>query len=93
VLRDRPLSCCLDELHKSPRWKDLLKGLFDTWGDRGRFVVTGSLRLDVFRRAGDSLMGRYLLYRMHPLSVAELPCRSSSDAPGAERMVTVPTAG
>jgi len=72
VLRERPLSCCFDELHKSPRWKNFLKGLFDTWGDRGRFVVTGSSRLDVFRRAGDSLMGRYLLYRMHPLSVAEL---------------------
>lgn len=72
VLRKRPLGCCFDELHKSPRWKNFLKGLFDGWGERGRFVVTGSSRLDVFRRAGDSLMGRYLLYRMHPLSVAEL---------------------
>ncbi len=72
VLRERPLRCCFDELHKSPRWKNFLKGLFDGWGERGRFVVTGSSRLDVFRRAGDSLMGRYLLYRMHPLSVAEL---------------------
>jgi hypothetical protein len=72
VLRKQPLGCCFDELHKSPRWKNFLKGLFDGWGERGRFVVTGSSRLDVFRRAGDSLMGRYLLYRMHPLSVAEL---------------------
>jgi predicted AAA+ superfamily ATPase len=72
VLRERPLGCCFDELHKSPRWRNFLKGLFDGWGERGRFVVTGSSRLDVFRRAGDSLMGRYLLYRMHPLSVAEL---------------------
>lgn len=79
VLRKRPLACCFDELHKSPRWKSFLKGLFDTWGDRGRFVVTGSSRLDVFRRAGDSLMGRYLLYRMHPLSVGEL---LRQDVPG-----------
>lgn len=40
--------------------------------DRCRIIVTGSARLDVLRRGGDSLMGRYLLYRMHPLSVAEL---------------------
>jgi len=72
VLREEPLACCLDELHKSPRWKGFLKGLFDSWGERGRFIVTGSSRLDVYRRGGDSLMGRYLLYRMHPLSVGEL---------------------
>jgi predicted AAA+ superfamily ATPase len=34
-------------------------------------MVTGSSRLDVFRRGGDSLMGRYFLYRMHPFSVGE----------------------
>jgi hypothetical protein len=72
VLREQPLVCCFDELHKNPRWKVFLKGLFDTWGERGRFVVTGSSRLDLYRRGGDSLMGRYLLYRMHPLSVGEL---------------------
>ena len=27
--------------------------------------------MDVYRRGGDSLMDRYLLYRMHPFSVAE----------------------
>ena len=35
-------------------------------------VVTGSSRLDVYRRGGDSLMGRYFLFRMHPVSVAEM---------------------
>jgi predicted AAA+ superfamily ATPase len=62
----------LDELHKYPRWKTFLKGLFDTYEGRCRLVVTGSSRLDVYRRGGDSLMGRYFLHRMHPLSVAEL---------------------
>ena len=38
---------------------------------RVRVIVTGSSRLDVFRRGGDSLMGRYLLYRMHPFSAGE----------------------
>lgn len=61
----------LDELHKTPRWKAILKGFFDTYGERAKVMVTGSSRLDVFRRGGDSLMGRYLLYRMHPWSVAE----------------------
>lgn len=62
----------LDELHKFGRWKGLLKGLFDTYGDQARFLVTGRARLDVFKAGGDSLMGRYFGYRMHPLSVAEL---------------------
>jgi len=60
-----------DELHKYPKWKSFLKGFFDVYGERARLIVTGSSRLDVFRRGGDSLMGRYFLYRMHPFSVAE----------------------
>ena len=60
-----------DELHKFPRWKQFLKGLYDTYGQRIRIAVTGSSRLDVYRRGGDSLMGRYFLYRMHPFSIAE----------------------
>ncbi len=70
-LRAQPPVAVLDELHKYSKWKTLLKGFFDTYGDRVRVIVTGSSRLDVFRRGSDSLMGRYLLYRMHPLSVGE----------------------
>jgi hypothetical protein len=70
-LRATPLVVVLDELHKHAKWKALLKGFFDTYGEQVRLIVTGSSRLDVFRRGGDSLMGRYLLYRMHPWSVAE----------------------
>jgi len=71
-LRDEPPTLVMDEIHKLQLWKDLLKGLFDTYGDRVRIVVTGSARMEVFRKGGDSLMGRYFPYRMHPLSVAEL---------------------
>lgn len=60
-----------DELHKYPRWKQFLKGFFDTYSDRLRIIVTGSSRMDVYRRGGDSLMGRYFPYRMHPFSIAE----------------------
>ena len=71
-LSSEPPKLVLDEIHKYSRWKSLLKGLFDKHGKELRIIVTGSSRLDVYRRGGDSLMGRYLLYRMHPLSVAEL---------------------
>lgn len=60
------------EIHKYAKWKTFLKGFFDVYGEQVRTIVTGSARLGFFRRGGDSLMGRYFLYRMHPLSVAEL---------------------
>jgi hypothetical protein len=71
LLGSRAPVAVLDELHKYPKWKGLLKGFFDTYGDRIHLIVTGSSRLNIFRRGSDSLMGRYLLYRMHPLSVGE----------------------
>ena len=70
-LSEAPPVVLFDELHKFPRWQSFLKGLFDTYADQVRVAVTGSGRLDVYRRGGDSLMGRYLPYRMHPFSVAE----------------------
>lgn len=62
----------LDEIHKFPRWKQYLKGLWDTRKKRFDVMVTGSGRLDVYQRGGDSLLGRYHQYRLHPLSVAEV---------------------
>jgi predicted AAA+ superfamily ATPase len=67
----RPL-VVFDELHKHRKWKQFLKGFFDAYADRVRIAAIGSARLDVYRRGGDSLMGRYRLYRMHPFSVGEL---------------------
>jgi len=72
ALAERPVRIVFDELHKYRRWKQFLKGFFDTYGDHVRIMVTGSSRLDVYRKGGDSLMGRYFLYRMHPFSVGEL---------------------
>ena len=34
-------------------------------------LVTGSARLDAFRRTGDALTGRHHLYRLHPVDPAE----------------------
>ncbi len=76
-----------DELHKYPRWKQLLKGFFDTYADRIHIMVTGSSRMDTYRRGGDSLMGRYFLYRMHPFSVAEA---IRQDLPDSRRIVRRP---
>lgn len=61
----------LDEIHKDRRWKNRVKGLYDLEGRELRIIVTGSARLDLFRRGGDSLLGRYLPYRLHPFSVGE----------------------
>ena len=62
----------LDEIHKYPRWRNLVKGLYDAQGDRVAFLVTGSARLDHYRKGGDSLQGRYHHYRLHPFSLNEL---------------------
>ena len=78
-----------DEQHKFPRWKPFLKGIYDTYGDRLRIIVTGSSRMDIYRRGGDSLMGRYFSYRMHPFSVAETV---SCELPNPERVVRLPEA-
>lgn len=67
-----PTILIFDELHKHPFWKDFLKGFFDAYEDKARILVTGSARLDHFRRGGDSLVGRYFQYRMHPFTVGEL---------------------
>ncbi len=67
----------LDEIHKYKHWKSLLKGCFDVMGDSYKFLITGSAKLNVFRRGGDSMMGRYFLYRIHPLSVAEILGRTN----------------
>lgn len=67
-----PSVIVLDELHKYLRWKSWIKGQYDKYKHLHHFIVTGSARLDVYRKGGDSLQGRYHHYRLHPFSVAEL---------------------
>src|SRR5690606_8287123 len=76
-----------DELHKYRRWRTFLKGFFDRHADAARILVTGSSRLDLYRKGGDSLMGRYFVFRMHPLSVGEL-----RDGRLADRLLREPRA-
>lgn len=69
-----------DEIHKFKDWKNYLKGIFDKHKNDCAFLVTGSSRLNIYRKGGDSMMGRYFLYRVHPLSVAELLTQSYRQA-------------
>jgi predicted AAA+ superfamily ATPase len=62
----------LDEIHKYKRWCNLVKGFYDRYKSRKEFLITGSARLDHYRRGGDSLQGRYHYYRLHPFSLYEL---------------------
>jgi predicted AAA+ superfamily ATPase len=61
-----------DEIHKYPEWKNFLKGEYDKLKEKYKFLITGSARLDIFRKGSDSLMGRYFYYRLHPFSLSEL---------------------
>lgn len=62
----------LDEIHKYSEWRNLIKGLYDKNKAHNKFLITGSARLDFYRRGGDSLIGRYYFYRLHPLSLFEI---------------------
>ncbi len=61
-----------DEIHKYKNWKNYLKGEFDKNKEKYSILATGSARLNVYRKGGDSLMGRYHYYRLHPFSLREL---------------------
>ena len=62
----------IDELHKLKHWKSWLKGIYDTEGIPPALVVTGSAKLDTYRKVGDSLAGRFFQFRLHPLDVKEI---------------------
>ena len=63
---------CFDEIHKTKNWKNFLKAHFDHYEKDLHTIVTGSARLDLFRRSGDSLAGRYFLFHLYPFSLSEL---------------------
>lgn len=71
----RPL-VVYDEIHKDRRWKRTLKGIYDTTEGRCDLLVTGSAKLDVYKRGSDSLLGRHVPFRLHPFSLREMRCRT-----------------
>ena len=68
----------LDEIHKMENWKNFLKGTYDTQKNIHKFIVTGSARLDTYTKSGDSLLGRYHLWRLHPFTLQELTSRGGA---------------
>lgn len=83
----------LDELHKWKGWKGWLKGEFDQHRDRVQFLVTGSARLDLYRRGSDSLQGRYHHYRLHPFSLAEAQSGQETEPPAPGAGLVIPRRG
>lgn len=61
-----------DELHKIKGWKKFLKGVYDKEGTEPNIIVTGSAKLDTYKKVGDSLAGRYFQFRLYPLDLQEL---------------------
>ena len=61
-----------DELHKLKNWKSWLKGIYDTEKIPPFFIVTGSAKLDAYKKVGDSLAGRFFEFRLHPLDLKEI---------------------
>jgi predicted AAA+ superfamily ATPase len=76
---------CFDEIHKQRQWKNVLKGIYDEDGERMRILVTGSARLELFRRAGDSLAGRFFLFQLSPILLGELVGRPTPRVPSGAR--------
>lgn len=71
INKDQPF-LVLDEIHKFRNWRSLVKGIFDKYFPDIKIMVTGSARLDHFRKGGDSLVGRYHYYRLHPFTLPEI---------------------
>lgn len=69
----------LDEIHKYKLWRTVVKGYFDKNFPQSNILVTGSARLDHFRKGGDSLVGRYHYLRLHPFTLPELSKRCERD--------------
>jgi predicted AAA+ superfamily ATPase len=66
-----------DEIHKKKDWKNFIKGVFDTRPKTLRMLVTGSARLELFQKSGDSMFGRFRAWRLHPFCLAEDPLNLS----------------
>ena len=76
-----------DEIHKKLKWKNILKGVFDVHRHNYKFLITGSARLDTFRKSGDSLVGRYFLTHLLPLSVGDLTRNNFSEFTDAMTLI------
>ena len=72
MLDNSPPLVIFDEIHKYKNWKNYMKGIFDKHAGKYKFLVTGSGRLDIYQRGGDSLAGRYEMLHLWPFTFGEL---------------------
>ncbi len=71
-----------DEIHKYAKWRNYLKGIYDKLGKSQKILVTGSAKLDILRKGGDSLQGRYYFHRLMPFTFSELKMKNQKDLMG-----------
>lgn len=69
-----------DEIHKYKDWKNYLKGIYDQFHEEFKFLISGSGRLDIYQKGGDSLAGRYYLFHLFPFTLSELGSSSRAFA-------------
>jgi predicted AAA+ superfamily ATPase len=79
----------IDEIHKYKKWKSLIKGEYDKLKGKYRFLITGSARLDLYRKGADSMLGRYHYYRLHPFTLAEVVGKKSG--PDVLKEIPIPS--
>jgi predicted AAA+ superfamily ATPase len=84
ILEPNTQMIIFDEIHKYRNWKNYIKGQFDKFHESFDILVTGSARLDLYKKGGDSLLGRYFYFRLHPFSVAEILKKNNSIVPFQE---------
>ncbi len=72
IENDKQPLIILDEFHKNTKWKNQLKGFYDLHGEQIKIILTGSAKLNTFKKGADSLMGRFFHFHVHPFSFAEL---------------------
>jgi len=82
----KPFLLIFDEIHKYSRWKNYLKGVYDDYKEEFRILVTGSGRLELFKKRGDSLLGRYFSVPLLPLSMGELGGKLTTFSEFIERL-------
>ena len=70
--KGRPVPMVFDEIHKQKNWRNILKGVYDPNRERVQLLVTGSARLGIYRKSGDSLVGRYFSFQIFPLGLPEV---------------------
>jgi predicted AAA+ superfamily ATPase len=87
---DEETYIALDEIHKFSRWKNFLKGTYDTQKNKHRFIITGSAKLDIYKKGQDSMLGRFFSWRVHPLCLAELKHQfKNTDIKNLDKLLTL----